>query len=243
MPSEAGSFSLSLPPSSLFSLFLSLFLSVCLSPSYFPPSSEVFNFERVESIIPGLAPRQQRGRGGERGTGEGEGRGGAGRAVAGVAGNARGVITRRRRRPRDVNADSSPAAYRVFSPSEDRETAVFITEVPCSAFPAWPGPACCGGASFLPSSLALSLARPRLPYLPASLRPPWLRTARVAAPRAPPAALLRPKALPLPRPSPKSSKSLWRPPKRKRSSRCPRIAQSSSLRKRFRNASNPKPIS
>lgn len=82
--SETGSFSLSLPLPSFFSrllfslcFFLSLFLSL-LRPH--PPTTEVFNFDRVESIILGLAPRQQRGRGGELGTGGGDGAGRSGQS-------------------------------------------------------------------------------------------------------------------------------------------------------------------
>ncbi|VFV27369.1 Hypothetical predicted protein, partial [Lynx pardinus] len=114
--SETGSFSLSLPLPSffsrpLFSLFLSLFVSLAPSPP--PPQLQKFLI-LTESNLSFWAWRRVSRGGGEASSelGEGTGRGGAGRAAAGVAGSALGVITQRRRRPRDLNGRDFPRGLR-----------------------------------------------------------------------------------------------------------------------------------
>lgn len=216
---EAGSLS-SLPPSfplfSLvsccpfvsFSLFLSLFLIFFV---FFPVHKFLI---LTESTLSSWAWRRvsRGGRGGERGTGGREGAGRSGRSSCAscwetarwdhTAAAAAHRPERRDLGPRPTRSPLSTGGPGIRS-LQHRGT---VLRAPRPARPSLLRR--CLLPSFFPRSLSRPPARPRLPCLPASLRPPWLRTARAAAPRAPPAALLRPKALPLPRRSPKLSKSL-----------------------------------
>jgi hypothetical protein len=114
------------PASFLFLLFPPLFVYFSLPlplPPSAPPPLQGRSFALGRETLAGLAPRQQ-------GAGRGRGRGGAGRggsagaAAAGVAGSARGQITRRRQRRRPAGPALSALSRglrRAECAADDRE--------------------------------------------------------------------------------------------------------------------------